>query len=408
MMDFRPVRKLVLLAAVVALWSASASAAPTPTPTPAKTSETCLACHGDSFQAPDKATVLDEDQSPHASLDCIGCHMDVDPEALPHASKPAAVDCSMCHSEAAEAYDKSAHKLKSKTDSLAAGCTDCHGTHDVRRVTDPASKVYPMNLPATCGRCHNASRMGVRDGVKVKDAYEEYTDSIHGRGLLKSGLLVSASCQDCHGSHDIRPTSDPGSLMSREKTPETCGNCHAGVLEDFKKGTHGRGWASGNKNVPVCTSCHTSHKILSGDDAGFQLKAVGGCGDCHTKQIETYRETYHGQVTALGFVAVAKCADCHGHHEVRASVDPASPTNPRNLAQTCGKCHEGVNDNFTQFQAHGDVHDRERYPILYWTYLFMSTLLTGTFTFFGIHTLLWFLRSLRERRAGGHGPESGN
>ena len=380
----------------MALWSAPVVAA--------ESAETCLGCHSDSFATPEKKTVLSVDQSPHAALDCVGCHMDVDPEALPHEKKPGPVDCSMCHSEAAEAYGRSIHKKKSGKDALAADCADCHGNHEIRRVADPASKVYPLNLPGTCGRCHNATRMQVRPDSEVKDAYETYAASVHGKGLLKSGLLVSASCKDCHGSHDIQPNSSADSPMSRKKTPETCGSCHAGVLDEFKKGIHGRLWAAGNAEVPVCTTCHASHEIQKGDAASFQLQAVGGCGRCHAKQIETYRETYHGQVTALGFVAVAKCADCHNNHEVLPKSDPGSPTNPRNLAQTCGKCHEGVNENFIQFQAHGDVHDRENYPLLYWTYLFMSTLLTGTFTFFGIHTLLWFLRSLRERKAHGTVP----
>ncbi len=43
-------------------------------------------------------------------------------------------------------------------------------------------------------------------------------------------------------------------------------------------------------------------------------------------------------------------------------------------------------------------------PILYYTRLFMVWLLIGVFSFFGLHTVLWLLRSLkevRERRGGG-------
>ena len=395
----RPVFTLVLLAALVTWWPTPAAAAPaaSPSPSPAPMSETCMGCHSDKFESPDHKVVMSAD-SPHAALDCVGCHADA--ATIPHEAKPAPVDCSMCHSEAGEAYARSIHKEKSKTDALAAGCKDCHGTHDIRRVKDPASKVYPLNLPATCGACHNSTRMGIRKGVKVKNAVEAYTDSIHGRGLLKGGLLVSASCNDCHGSHEILRASNPASKLSRQNTPETCGVCHKGVLDEYRLGTHGQKWAEGNPVVPICTTCHSSHSIQEGEAAGFQLKAIGGCGSCHAKQIETYRETYHGQVTALGFVAVAKCADCHGQHDVRPSSDPASSTNPKNLRQTCGQCHEQVNSNFTQFLAHGDPHDRARFPVLYWTYLFMSSLLTGTFIFFGIHTALWFIRSLRDRRQG--------
>jgi len=32
---------------------------------------------------------------------------------------------------------------------------------------------------------------------------ERYTESIHGKGLLKSGLTVTANCADCHTAHQI-------------------------------------------------------------------------------------------------------------------------------------------------------------------------------------------------------------
>ncbi|HIQ06272.1 MAG TPA: cytochrome C [Anaerolineae bacterium] len=35
-----------------------------------------------------------------------------------------------------------------------AACVDCHGVHDIRSATDPASSVAPANLQATCQRCH--------------------------------------------------------------------------------------------------------------------------------------------------------------------------------------------------------------------------------------------------------------
>ena len=53
------------------------------------------------------------------------------------------------------------------------------------------------------------------------------------------------------------------------------------------------------------------------------------------------------------------------------------------------------------------LKDRQGEPLLYYTRLFMVWLLIGVFSFFGLHTLLWLLRSLKEvgeRRArrGGH------
>ena len=36
----------------------------------------------------------------------------------------------------------------------SAVCTDCHGVHDIRMTTDPASHVNPANELATCQKCH--------------------------------------------------------------------------------------------------------------------------------------------------------------------------------------------------------------------------------------------------------------
>ncbi len=40
---------------------------------------------------------------------------------------------------------------------LAAGCTDCHGVHDIQKVDDPRSHVIAANLQKTCQRCHDGA-----------------------------------------------------------------------------------------------------------------------------------------------------------------------------------------------------------------------------------------------------------
>ena len=69
---------------------------------------------------------------------------------------------------------------------------------------------------------------------------------------------------------------------------------------------------------------------------------------------------------------------------------------PENRVSTCRSCHPGANANFAAFKPHGNPHDREGEPILYYTRLFMVWLLIGVFSFFGLHTLLWMLRELKE------------
>jgi hypothetical protein len=40
---------------------------------------------------------------------------------------------------------------------LAAGCTDCHGVHDIQKTDDPRSRVIAANLQRTCARCHEGA-----------------------------------------------------------------------------------------------------------------------------------------------------------------------------------------------------------------------------------------------------------
>jgi cytochrome b subunit of formate dehydrogenase len=68
-----------------------------------------------------------------------------------------------------------------------------------------------------------------------------------------------------------------------------------------------------------------------------------------------------------------------------------------NKVKTCQKCHPTANENFTKYYPHGDHKDRDKYPILFYVYYGMTGLLIGTFAFFGLHTLLWLIRSLKEK-----------
>jgi hypothetical protein len=149
----------------------------------------------------------------------------------------------------------------------------------------------------------------------------------------------------------------------------------------------------------VCSDCHSAHGIEATDVPAWRLSVIGECGTCHEESIRTYRDGFHGQASALGFVRVATCADCHGDHGIRAEADAASQVHPANRVTTCGRCHPRANANFVRYDPHADARDRERSPAVYWTARLMKLLLAGVFTFFGVHTALWFPRSWREREA---------
>jgi nitrate/TMAO reductase-like tetraheme cytochrome c subunit len=239
----------------------------------------------------------------------------------------------------------------------------------------------------------------------VANVYQLYMDSIHGRAVTRSGLLVAANCSDCHGAHGIEPRTEPTSRVFRTNVPGTCGACHAGILAAYAESSHGKAVAAGSAAAPVCSDCHTAHQIRRVEGAPWQLEVIRECGTCHEESLRTYRDTFHGKVTALGFTRVAKCSDCHGAHAVLPPSDPRSTVSPEQRLATCQQCHPQATAAFAEFHPHADYRSKERFPRLYYTYLFMTALLVGVFGFFGLHTLLWLPRSLVERirrsRAGG-------
>jgi hypothetical protein len=52
-----------------------------------------------------------------------------------------------------------------------------------------------------------------------------------------------------------------------------------------------------------------------------------------------YFTSIHGQRLKTGDNKVATCASCHRTHSIRPAKDPISSVYPKNIPQTCGKCH---------------------------------------------------------------------
>ena len=122
------------------------------------------------------------------------------------------------------------HKLGA---SGAASCWDCHGSHDMLSPKDPESPVFKLNLPGTCAKCHSNPGLTQEYQMKYPQAAAQYMDSIHGRALLKMGLIVAPSCNDCHGVHDIKRAVDRESPINHVNVAKTCGKCHVGIEETY-------------------------------------------------------------------------------------------------------------------------------------------------------------------------------
>ncbi len=334
-------------------------------------------------------------QSVHAKLDCIDCHAGIK-EAV-HESKLPPPDCSSCHEKEGQDYATSIHGLSHKMGaSGAANCWDCHGSHDIGPIKSASSPVFKLNLPKTCAKCHSNPGLTKEYEMKRPEAAAQYAESIHGRALMKMGLIVAPSCNDCHGVHDIKRGVDRDAPINHVNIAKTCGKCHVGIEETYNKSVHGQLLAVGDKRGPVCSDCHTAHEVETPQNGHFKMASDQRCGKCHEDRLEHYRETYHGKAMALGkptkAAEVAACYDCHGHHDVLPISNPASRLSKTNILATCQQCHPGATVGFTQYKPHANPMDGANYPLLHVVFLGMTGLLIGVFTFFGLHTIAWLVR----------------
>lgn len=368
----------------------------------------CLSCHANSLiksSSTGKSLFVDNSKhqkSIHSKIACSQCHTGVNPSHLrPCVNlKDKKVDCASCHSQVGIDYQISMHgKLFAKNDLNAPTCTECHGTHDVLGKKNPESPIFAPKIPQLCGTCH---REGEKAAVRKKSSetyiISQYSESIHGKGLLKSGLTVTANCTSCHTSHRELPHTDPESSINPKNVAATCGTCHHGIQEKFEKSVHSSLITKTDKKLPSCNDCHTAHGISRTDSEGFRMKIMDQCGKCHVEISKTYFDTYHGKVSQLGYSKTAKCYDCHGAHDILPVSNPASHLHRNNVVKTCQKCHTNANKQFAGYFTHATHHDPNKYPWLFWTFYGMTGLLVGTFLIAGIHTLLWLPRSLQWRR----------
>ncbi|MGH9873870.1 MAG: cytochrome b/b6 domain-containing protein, partial [Pyrinomonadaceae bacterium] len=194
-------------------------------------------------------------------------------------------------------YRESVHaKALARGNTNAAVCTDCHNSHDIQPASNSQSSIAKLNIPTTCGKCHQ------------KEA-AEFIQSVHGQAVAR-GVSRAPVCTDCHGIHNITVPFDQNTAMATTAiATDSCAKCHEGVAltQEF-------GVASG--------------------------------------RVSSYKDSYHGLASQMGSKVVANCASCHGVHNILPSSNPRSMISVNNLQQTCGQCHVGAGANFINGKVH--------------------------------------------------------
>ncbi len=182
------------------------------------------------------------------------------------------------------AYERSPHAQE--------GCINCH--LDIQNPDIEHEKVDQDLEPVRCGDCHSAARA----------AHEA---SVHGPAHARStGLDESVSCSDCHGVHDVMPSSDPSSRTNRNNIAETCASCHA----------DGDRMANGSAAVKMMAAAAADVHASADPESGDGVRAT--------------------------------CIDCHGAHDTLPGYHPRSRIHRDNIEKTCEGCHEDASAAFAR------------------------------------------------------------
>ena len=402
-----------------ALGSQSATQKPKPLPG----SEECVNCHDAGARGGKREAGVPPAfgeaalrASPHAALTCSNCHAELEGKPLPHAAKLARVVCGSCHPDQQAQHEESLHgKAVKRKDPLAPACATCHGTHDILRAAAPQSRTSTMEIPKLCGRCHQeGSPVSLTHKIPQNNILGNYMDSIHGEGLFRRGLTVTAVCTSCHSAHFVLPHTDARSSISKQNVVKTCTKCHARIEAVHQKVIRGEMWEKTPHLIPVCVDCHEPHKIrrvfyaqgMSDRDClrchgNPELKAMRGgravsmyvkqdeltgsrhsrtacvqchtnaspggdrpcrtmttavdCSSCHAAVVTQYRESRHGQLSAQGSPDAPVCRDCHGTHGILGKAQTNSATFSRNIPALCASCHRAGRKAAVRYK--GDVQN---------------------------------------------------
>jgi len=98
-----------------------------------------------------------------AAAVCSDCHTthDIDRPAKESSKLVITKNCGNCHEKSYSTYRQTYHgQVHTLGYAYTAKCYNCHGSHTVLRVSDPASTMHPFNRLDTCRSCHADATQG--------------------------------------------------------------------------------------------------------------------------------------------------------------------------------------------------------------------------------------------------------
>jgi hypothetical protein len=255
----------------------------------------CADCHGGDPRSDQITVAMDPDGGFVGAPDrlatvalCGSCHANV--ERMRASGLP---------TDQYAKYWSSVHgqRLAVAKDDRVAICTDCHGSHAIKKVSDPSAKVFPLNVPELCASCHaDADRMQPY-GIPT-DQFSIYSQSVHGKALLVDKDVRAPSCASCHGAHDAKPPTSANVV-------EVCGKCHTATQDLYQQSRHSQLQAA----APKCWTCHGTHDVSQpGSQLFFHPEQPNyTCDTCHDLATHTLRL----ELSRFAAEPDRRCDTCH-------------------------------------------------------------------------------------------------
>ena len=299
---------------------------PTPLPHPPEgPTNQCFECHrAVNHRQETIATAWQESIHGKGGVTCADCHggdptsdrmgiaMDRTKGFIGKPSRAQTVGiCGSCHADparmgqynlATDQYAKywtSVHgqRLLVAADTQVAICIDCHGSHDIKKASDPTAAVYPPNVPKLCASCHADAAKMEPYGIPTNQ-YEIYAKSVHGVALLENADVRAPSCASCHGSHAAKPPTDVTVV-------EVCGKCHTATQALYMESRH----AELSTAAPRCWTCHGTHDVAQPSQKLFvhEVRPDYQCSTCH----DPVNQTLRIELTRFKAEADRRCDTCH-------------------------------------------------------------------------------------------------